>query len=115
MRELEQYELVFLRRPPDAPEFDEATLDDLQRRHLAHKDELREAGLLAANGPVIDAPDGSLRGISIYRTGSLEEARRLAELDPSVIAGRLAIEVMTWWCPPGGVRLPGQPFTLDED
>jgi uncharacterized protein len=31
----------------------------------------------------------------IYRTG-LEETRRLAEEDPSVRAGRMAIEAMTW-------------------
>lgn len=113
-RELERYELVILRRAPDAPEMDNDTLDALQHRHLGHKDDLREAGILVANGPVIDSPDSTIRGLSFYRTGSLEEARRLAEQDPSVIAGRLVVEVMEWWTPPGSLRLPGQAFTLDN-
>ncbi len=34
------------------------------------------------NGPVRDQPDVSLRGLTFYRTGSLEQARQLAEADP---------------------------------
>jgi uncharacterized protein len=113
-RELESYELVMLRRPPDPPEMDEESLDQLQVEHLAHKDRLRADGILAANGPVIDSPDSSLRGLSFYRTGSVQEARRLAEQDPSVMAGRLVVEVMTWWCPPGSLQFPGQAFTLED-
>ncbi len=114
-RALESYELVILRRAPDAPQMDDETLDRLQAEHLAHKDRLYDSGILAANGPVIDSPDATIRGLSFYRTGSLEEARRLAEEDPSVIAGRLVVEVMPWWCPPGSLRLPGQAFTLPDD
>jgi uncharacterized protein YciI len=114
-RELEAYELVMLRRAPHPPEMDDDTVDRLQLEHLAHKDRLRAAGILAANGPVIDSPDASLRGISIYRTGSVDEARRLAEEDPSVIAGRLVVEVMTWWTAPGSLAQGGQPFTLPDD
>ncbi len=67
------------------------------------------------NGPVLDQPDESMRGIAFYRTGSLEEARRLAEQDPAVRAHRLAIEVMTWWCPPGTMTKAGQPVTVSDD
>jgi uncharacterized protein YciI len=114
-RALESFELVVLRRPPNPPQLDDDALDRLQAEHLAHKDRLYAEGLLAANGPVIDSPDASIRGLSFYRTGSLDEARRLAEQDPSVIAGRLVVEVMPWWCPPGSLRLPGQAFELDDD
>ena len=64
------------------------------------------------NGPVIDPPDPSLRGLTFYRTGSLEEARRLAEADPAVRAGRLAVDIMTWYCPPGTMREPGRAVTV---
>ncbi len=40
-RDLESYQLVILRRAPDPPEMDDATLDALQLRHLGHKDDLR--------------------------------------------------------------------------
>jgi hypothetical protein len=29
----------------------------------------------------------------------LEEARALAARDPAVVAGRLAVDVFTWWTP----------------
>jgi hypothetical protein len=61
---------------------------------------------------VRDQPDVSLRGLTFYRTGSLAEARKLAEADPAVQAGRLAVEIMTWYCPPGTMTKPGQPITL---
>ena len=71
------------------------------------------------NGPWCDPrarsccrPDVSLRGLTFYRTGSLEEARELAEADPAVRAGRLAIEIMTWYCPPGTMSKPGRAVTL---
>ena len=113
MRELESYELVILRRPADAPAYDEETLDRLQAEHLAYRDQLRAQGVLALNGPVVDQPDEALRGLSFFRTGSLAEARRLSELDPMFLAGRLEYDVMTYWCAPSSIRLPGQPFTLD--
>ncbi len=109
---LEAFELVFLRRPTDAPTYDEETLDRIQREHLAYHDALRAAGTIATNGPVIDPPDESLRGLSFYRTGSIAEARRIAEQDPSVLAGRLTVEVMEWWCPPGTMILAGRAFSL---
>lgn len=64
------------------------------------------------NGPVIDPPDRSLRGLTFYRTGSVEEARRLAEADPAVRARRLAVDIMTWYCPPGTMREPGRAVTI---
>jgi uncharacterized protein len=107
--ELEAYELVILRRPGDAPDYDDATLERIQAEHLAHHATLRANGAIVTNGPVLDQPDESLRGLAFYRVGSLEEARRLAEEDPAVRAGRLAVEVMTWWCPTGSMTRPGAP------
>ncbi len=109
---LEAFELVLLRRPEHAPAYDDAELDRIQAEHLAHHVRLRESGQVVTNGPVVDQPDESLRGLAFYRTGSLEAARQLAEADPAVRAGRLAIEIMTWYCPPGTMNSPGRPVTL---
>ncbi len=106
--DLEAFELVLLRRPRDAPSYDEATLERIQREHLAYHAALRSSGQIATNGPVLDQPDESLRGLTLYRTGSLDEARGLAEQDPAVLAGRLSIEVMTWWCPAGTMVASGR-------
>ena len=113
--ELEAFELVILRRPADAREYDEETIERIQREHLAYNDSLRAAGHVVTNGPVLDQPDESLRGLTVYRTGSLEETRRLAEQDPAVRAGRLAVEVMTWWCPPGTMVRAGKTVTVPDD
>jgi uncharacterized protein YciI len=112
--DLEAFELVILRRRPDAPSYDEGTLERIQREHLAYHAELRSSGHIATNGPVLDQPDESLRGLTFYRSGSLEEARALAERDPAVLAGRLAIEVMTWWCPAWTMVRAGRSVSTPE-
>ena len=106
--DLEAFELVLLRRPGDATAYPDEELARIQQEHLAYHAGLREAGQLVTNGPVIDGPDPSLRGLAFYRTGSLARARELAEADPAVRAGRLIVEVMTWWCPAGTMSKPGQ-------
>jgi uncharacterized protein len=106
--ELEAFELVLLRRPQDAPSYPEEVLQRIQAEHLTYHARLREAGDIVANGPVSDQPDASLRGLTFYRTGSLARARQLAEADPAVRAGRLTVEIMTWYCPPGTMRQPGR-------
>ena len=110
--DLEAFELVLLRRPAGAPDYPEAELDRIQREHLAHHARLRDSGQIVTNGPVVEQPDESLRGLTFYRTGSLEQARELAEADPAVRAGRLGVEIMTWYCPPGTMSKPGRPVTL---
>ena len=110
--ELEAFELVLLCRPQDATSYPEDVLQHIQEEHLAYHAQLREAGDIVTNGPVIDQPDDSLRGLTFYRTGSLARARQLAEADPAVRAGRLTVEIMTWYCPPGTMRLPGRTVSL---
>jgi uncharacterized protein len=111
---LESYELVMLRRPPDPTEYDEETLDRIQAEHLAYHATLRTEGTIVTNGPLRGQPDESLRGLTFYRVGSVEEARRLAEQDPSVRAGRLVVDVMEWLCPTGTMTRPGQPVVLPD-
>jgi uncharacterized protein YciI len=110
--DLEAFELVLLRTPENAPAYDDAELTRIQAEHLAHHARLRASGQVVTNGPVRDQPDASLRGLTFYRTGSLKEARKLAEADPAVQAGRLAVEIMTWYCPPGTMSRPGRAVTL---
>jgi hypothetical protein len=111
---LESFELVLLRRPAGARGYDEATIARIQREHLAYYASLRASGAVATNGPVVDGPDQSLRGLAFYRTGSLERAQALAQADPAVRAGRLEATAMTWWCTPGTLTKAGSPLTVPD-
>jgi len=106
--ELESTTFVLLRRPPHAPAFSGEELDRLQAAHLAHLAAMKEAGHLLVAGPFSDQPDESWRGICLYRTG-LEETRALAESDPAVQAGRLAVDVFTWLTQKGALRFDQEP------
>jgi len=100
--ELDGYSFVLLKSGPRAAEFSDNELEILQAEHLAHLDAMREQGHLLAAGPFSEQPDETLRGFCLYRTG-LEETRRLAESDPSVRAGRMAVDVMGWWTKKGSL------------
>jgi uncharacterized protein len=110
--DLETFELVLLRRPDNAPDYPDDVLERIQADHIAYLVQLREAGHIVTNGPVAGQPDPSLRGLALYRTGSLERSRQLAEDDPAVRAGRLSVEIMTWFCPPGSMSRPGRAVSL---
>ncbi len=100
--ELESYSFVLLKRGPRASEFSDEELEGLQKQHLAHLDAMSDQGALVLAGPFSDQRDDAMRGFCLYRT-DLEETRRLAESDPSVKAGRMAVEVMTWWTKRGAL------------
>jgi uncharacterized protein YciI len=100
--ELESYAFVLLTRGPNADDFSPAELQGLQVSHLGHLDAMTRAGKLAVAGPFADQPDEALRGLCFYRCG-LEETRDLVARDPSIEAGRMAADVMTWWTKKGSV------------
>ena len=50
--DLEAFELAPLRTPENAPDYDDAELDRIQREHLAHHARLRDSGQIVTNGPV---------------------------------------------------------------
>lgn len=99
------YTVVVLRRPADAPRLSEEELDELQARHLAYRAELGRRGVLVVNGPFDEQSDPSYRGMSIFACDP-DEAARLSDGDPSVMAGRLAYDVMEWWVRAGSLAFP---------
>jgi uncharacterized protein YciI len=99
------YTIVILRRPEDAPEMSDEELDALQARHLAYRAELGRHGAVVVNGPFDEQSDPSYRGMSIFACDAAEAAR-LSGGDPSVVAGRLAYDVMEWWVHAGSLAFP---------
>ena len=88
------YYLVMLVKGPRWTPDTSPALEQLQKDHLAHLRELNMAGKLVLAGPLTDG--GTIRGLGVFKVGSIEEARALEESDPMVKAGRLAVEVHPW-------------------
>ncbi|MFM1877394.1 MAG: hypothetical protein RLZZ241_260, partial [Bacteroidota bacterium] len=76
-----------------------AEADSLQTLHMAHLQLMYDKGFADISGPLGD--DGAIRGITIYNVPTLEMADSLANMDPSVQAGRLEIEIHPWWAAKG--------------
>jgi len=101
---MERYTLVFLKRPANGGTT-VADPEGLQRQHIGHLQAMARAGKLVVAGPFDDQTDPRMRGLCLYRT-SLEEARRLANDDPAVKAGRLEVEAISWWVERGAMTFP---------
>lgn len=95
---MQQYFVAFLKRGPERSQNKKET-DSLQALHMAHLGRMYEEGYADISGPFGD--DGDIRGITIYNVPTLQMADSLANLDPSVQAGRLEIEVHPWWAAKG--------------
>jgi uncharacterized protein len=67
----------------------------IQAGHMANIERLWKEKKLIVAGPGGD--DGDMRGVFVFDTDSLEEAKALAASDPAVKAGRLAPEFHSWW------------------
>ena len=100
--EFDLFAFVLLRWPPGLAPLPDDEEEALQTQHLAYIAELAERGKLVGAGPFEDQEDETLRGLCFYAT-TVEEARELAQQDPKVRAGRLVVEVMTWWTERGSV------------
>jgi uncharacterized protein YciI len=103
---MESYQLVLLWRGPRwSPEVT-PEVRRIQEEHIGHLKAMATSGKLVIAGPFSDQPDPALRGMCLYRAGSVAEARALAEKDPAVQAGRLRVEVLTWWVEKGYMAFP---------
>ena len=58
-------------------------------------------GKLVLAGPFVDG--GVHRGVVVYRVATMEEAKRRAEGDPMIKAGRLVVDLHPWLVPRGAL------------
>jgi uncharacterized protein YciI len=91
--QLEALIFGFLMRGPNASQAG-ATAAEIQKGHLAYMTKLHGEGKLVAAGPFMD--DSPMRGIVVYRVGTIDEAKALAAEDPAVKAGRLVLDAHPW-------------------
>lgn len=66
-------------------------LEQLQRQHLAYIRSQADAGKYVLAGPLLD--EDRIRGILVINAESAESAQAIANGDPAVKAGRLAVEI----------------------
>ncbi|MFL5399449.1 MAG: YciI family protein [Myxococcales bacterium] len=105
--EFDSVYIVFLRRPANPTQYDQAKLEDIQKRHLAHLGDLYRSGKAVTAGPFDEQDDQTDRGL-IVMPASLgkEEVRRLTSDDPAVKAGRLKVEIVRWYFQKGTAVFP---------
>jgi uncharacterized protein YciI len=96
---MRHYVFGILRKGPKWRPGSSPALDSLQAAHLAHIRSMWKAGALVAAGPVSGSDDW--RGLLIFGADSTAPMRALAEQDPSVRAGRLKVDLWTWYAPSG--------------
>lgn len=92
---------MLLQRPANRAEISVQEAERLQDLHLGHLAAMGADGHMRLAGPFDAQRDESLRGMCLYRTGSTERARELAESDPAVVAGRFEVDVMYFYCEKG--------------
>jgi uncharacterized protein YciI len=73
----------------------------IQEGHMAHLNASGKSGKLVIAGPLGD--NGDIRGILVYKTATVDEARSIAEADPAVKAGRLRVELHKWFVTKGAL------------
>ena len=98
--EMITYYLVMLRRGPNWTADKTPEIEELQKQHLEHINQMAETGELVLAGPFIEqSGDKSLAGLFIFKVESEQAARELTESDPAVKAGRLVYEIYPWLGP----------------
>lgn len=95
------YYFAFLRRGPKWTATRTPETEKLQADHMAHINSMARSGKLVLAGPFENA--GDYAGVFMFKTGSIDEAKALAEADPTVKAGRLVIEIHPWLVPQGSL------------
>lgn len=96
-RDIEPYFIGLLRRGERWNDTQGAEADSLVSRHLAYLRHQVEAGRYLLAGPITD--DGPFVGLLIIAGRSAEEALAIANADPGVQSGRLAVEVHSTFLP----------------
>jgi uncharacterized protein YciI len=95
-----RYYIAFLRPAPDRTPLAPADAERIQAAHMANIEDMGKRGIVVAAGPFEDKPP-TISGIFVFALKSREEAQRIAESDPTVVAHRNVIDVVTWDGPAG--------------
>lgn len=98
----QQLFLVFLRRAPNAPQYPQDKLEEIQAGHMANIRRLYGEGKLLMAGPFLD--DTQLRGIFVFRAQNSDDVKQWLATDPAIKAGRLVGDVHAWHTAKGEIH-----------
>ena len=89
--------------PNDDPEAVKASLPD----HLNYQREMEESGRLVMAGPVSDDSGENMfgAGMILYRAGTMDEARAMAENDPMHKSGARGFTLHKWLVNEGSLNI----------
>ncbi len=94
------YHIVLLKRDPARKPIGKAEGERIQSAHMANIHAMANRGVMVAAGPFDDTPP-VISGVFFFTTPTIEEARKLAESDPTVVEHRNTVEVVAWRGPLG--------------
>lgn len=94
------YYVVFLRPAADRKPLSKENGGRIQSAHMANIRAMAARGVLVAAGPFEDTP-ATISGIFVMKAASLEDARRIAAEDPTVVEHRNTVDVVAWRGPEG--------------
>ena len=97
----EVYYVVFLRPSPSRKPIAKEEAERIQSAHMANIHKMADEHLLVAAGPFDDDQPTTISGLFLFRVASLDEARRVAMQDPTVVADRNTVDVHAWRGPSG--------------
>lgn len=93
---MRKYVIAFLKTGPKDAEIKGDARTALFKGHFENMTRLAKEGKLAVAGPFND-PDKKFRGLFILAVETVEQAKALAETDPTVKAGVLIVEYVPWY------------------
>lgn len=91
---MRKYVMAFLKVGPNRDQDREAAAK-LMQGHMDNIGQMAKEGKLLLAGPFMD--NGSIRGIYVFKTEDIEEAKKWTETDPAIQAGRLEMELHPWY------------------
>ena len=115
--DMRTYQMVFLKKGPNAPPAAAADQQKMQDAHLANLAELNKKRIAVIYGPVM--ADADLRGIAVMAVADADEAKQHFAADPFVTSGAMVVEVRPWmgpkewFSPPAGYDVT-QPANLER-
>jgi uncharacterized protein YciI len=90
-KDMTTYYVALYVRGPKFMETDSPEHQALTKRHLSYIRKMIEQKTYVFAGPLLDG--GDKQGLAIVAAPSVEDAKRIAEGDPAIAAGHMAIEL----------------------